>query len=143
MIDAAIAGDTNLKMLGPYGAGDAGVENIRCRNTVYVPAPYVSLLLGEDLTPIEAWHLLMESIVDATAEEAYRPLIDWIRAALIRDGPNTYSALMVPKPLAPLPNVLLLQHCHRLLLSHLPGVDSSINRAAGTNISKTVGDVAV
>ena len=50
---------------------------------MYVPAPYVGLLLGEDLTPIEAWHLLMESIVDATVEEAYRPLIGWLQAALV------------------------------------------------------------
>ena len=41
MIDAAIVGDANLKMLGHYDAGDAGVESVRCRKTVYVPAPYV------------------------------------------------------------------------------------------------------
>ena len=52
MIDAAIAGDTNLKMLGPYAVGDAGVESICCRKTVYVPAPYVGLLFSSDLTPV-------------------------------------------------------------------------------------------
>ena len=41
MIDAAIAGNADLKMVGPYGVGDAGVENVRCRKTVYVPTPYV------------------------------------------------------------------------------------------------------
>ena len=40
-IDTAIAGEAGLKMMGPYGAGDAGVESVRCRKTVYVPAPYV------------------------------------------------------------------------------------------------------
>ena len=50
---------------------------------------------------------------------------------------------MVPKPSAPLPDALLLQHRHRILLGHLPGLDSSINRAAGTRISETVGKVAV
>ena len=40
-IYAAIAGDAGLKMMGPYGAGDAGVESVCCRKTVYVPAPYV------------------------------------------------------------------------------------------------------
>ena len=34
MIDAAIAGDADLMLLGPYGAGDAGVESVRCRKTV-------------------------------------------------------------------------------------------------------------
>ena len=39
--------------------------------------------------------------------------------------------------------MLLLQHRHRLLLSHLPGLEPSINRAAGTRIAETVGEVAV
>ena len=55
MIDAAIAGDADLKMVGPYGAGDAGVQSVRCRKKVYVPTPYVGLLLVGDLTPVEAW----------------------------------------------------------------------------------------
>ena len=38
-IDAAIVGDAGLKMMGLYGAGDAGVESERCCKTVYVPAP--------------------------------------------------------------------------------------------------------
>ena len=69
-IDTAIAGDADLKMLGPFGAGDAGVESVRCRKTVYAPVPYVSLLLGGDLTPVEAWQRLRGAIVDAAAEDA-------------------------------------------------------------------------
>ena len=125
IIDTYLAGDANLTLLGPYGAGDAGVETIRCRKTVYVPAPYVGLFLGAALTPIEAWHRLWGEIVDAAAEEAFRPLIDWLQAALVRAGPENYSPLMVPKPSAPLPDALLLQHRHRLLLSHLPGLTQS------------------
>ena len=82
-------------------------------------------------------------IVDATTEDACRPLIDWLRAAIFRSGPNTYSALVVPEPSAPLTNALLLQHRHRLLLSHLPGLDLSTNRAANTRITEIVGEVAV
>ena len=83
-IDTAIAGNPELRLLGPYGAGDAGVESIRCRNTVYVPALYVGLLLGSDLTPIEAWYRVRGAIADAAAEDACRPIIDWLRAALVR-----------------------------------------------------------
>ena len=43
----------------------------------------------------------------------------------------------------PLPNALLLQHRHRFFLSHLPGLDPSINQAAGTRIAETVGEVVV
>ena len=76
MIDATIAGDANLKMVGPYRAGDAGVESVRCRKRVYVPAPYVGLLLSGDLTPVEAWMRLRGAIVNAAAEDAFRPIIN-------------------------------------------------------------------
>ena len=76
-IDAAIAGDAGLKMMGPYGAGEAGVESVRCRKTVYVPAPYVGLLLSGDLNPVEAWQRLRGAIIDATAEDACRPIVYW------------------------------------------------------------------
>ena len=45
--------------------------------------------------------------------------------------------------MAPFPDTLLLWHCQRLLLSHLPELDLIINRAAGTRIAETVGEVAV
>ena len=110
---------------------------------MYVPAPYVGLLLVSDLTPIKAWQHVRGAIIDAAAEDACRPIIDLLRAALVRSGPNTLSALRVPKPLAPLPDMLLLQHHHRLLLSHLPGLDPSINCATGTWIAEMVREVAV
>ena len=128
--------------MGPYGAGDAGVESVRCRKTVYVPAPYVGLLLSGDLTPVEAWQRLRGSIVDAAAEDTCRPIVDWLRAALTRLVPDALSTLVVPDPSAPLPNAILLEHRHRLLLGHLPGLDLSINRSAGTRIAETVGEVA-
>ena len=106
---------------------------------MYVPAPYVGLFLSGDLTPVEAWQRLRGAIVNAAAKYACRPMVDWLRAALRRSGPDALSTLVVPDPSAPLPDALLLNHRHRLLLGHLPGLDPSINRAAGTRITETVG----
>ena len=92
---------------------------------------------------MEACNRLRGAIVDAAAKDSCRPLINWLCAAIVRSGPNTHSTLIVPDPLAPLPDALLLQHRHRLLLSHLPGLEPSINRAARTCIMETVGEVAV
>ena len=100
-------------------------------------------MLGADLIPVEGWNRLRGAIVDAAADKACRPLIDWIRAAIVRAGPDTYSALVVPEPSATLPDALLIQHLYRLLLSHLPGLDPIINQATGTCIAKTVRGVAV
>ena len=92
---------------------------------------------------MESWQRLRGAIVNAAVEDACRPIVDWLRAALTRSGPDAPSTLVVPDPLATLPDALLLEHRHRLLLGHLPSLDPSINRAAGTHIAETVGEVAV
>ena len=112
-IDTSLSGNPNVTLLGPYGAGDAGVEIICCCKTVYVPAPYVGLFLSADLSPVESWNRLCGAIIDAAAEAASRPIVNWLRAVIVRSDPNTHSALVVPDPSAPLPDALLLRHCHR------------------------------
>ena len=142
-IDTSLSGNPTINLLGPYGAGDAGAEVIRFCKTVYVPDPYVGLFLGNNLTPVEAWNRFRGAISDAATEAACRSIIDWLRTTIVRSGPVTYSALVVFEPSSPLPNALLLQHRHRLLLIHLPGIDPSINSAAGTRIEEMVGEVGV
>ena len=142
-IYTSLAGDTMNNLLGPYGAGYAGAGIIRCRKNVYVPALYVGLLLGDNLTLVEARNRLRGAIVDAAAKATCRPVIDWLRAAIVRSGVGTYSALVVSEPLAPLPDALLLQHRHQLLLRHLTGLKPSINFTAGTGITDTVREVAL
>ena len=142
-IDTALAGDPAVTLLGPFADGDPSTEAVRCRKTVYVPAPFVGLLLGQDLTPVQAWNRVRGAVVDAGAEASSKPLVDWLRVALTRAAPNAYPMLRVDEPAAPLPDVLLLQHRHRILIQHLPGLDPSINNAAGTRIAATVGEVAV
>ena len=51
-IESSLARDPNVTLLGPYGMGDAGAKIICCRKTMYVPAPYVGLLLSTDLYPV-------------------------------------------------------------------------------------------
>ena len=130
-IDTYLAGDTTINLLRPYGAGDMGAEVIRCCKTVHVPDLYICLLLGNNLTPVEAWNLLQRAIVDAAAKAAGWPVIDWLHAAIVRSSPGTFSALVVPELLATLPDTLLPQHRHRILRRHLPGLYPSVNCAAG------------
>ena len=91
-IDISLAGYPNVTLLGPYGVGDAGAEIIYFRKTVYVPAPYVGLLLSEDLSPVEAWNRLWGEIFNTAAEAVYRCIIDWLHDAIVRSGPNTFRA---------------------------------------------------
>ena len=75
---------------------------------MYVPTSYVGLLFCGDLSLVEAWNRLCGAIVDAADKAACWPLIDWLRAVIVRSGPNIHSALVVPEPSAPLPDALLL-----------------------------------
>ena len=82
-VETYLSGNPNVTLLGPYGAGDAGVKIICCRKTVYVPEPYVGLLLSADLSPVEAWNRLRGATVDPVAEAACWPIIDWLRVAIV------------------------------------------------------------
>ena len=82
-IDTSLAGYPNITLLGPYGAVDAGAQIICCCKTANVPAPYLGLLLGEDITQVEACNSLREAIVDAGAKTSCRPVIDWLRNAIV------------------------------------------------------------
>ena len=103
----------------------------------------MGLLLSADLSPVELWNHLCGAIVNSAAKAAFWPIIEWLRAAIVRSVPNTHSVLVVPKPSVPLPDALLLKHRHRLLLSHLHVLNPSINRTARTRIAETVGEVSV
>ena len=92
---------------------------------------------------MEARNRLCGAIADTADEAACQPLFDWLLYEIIQSGPNTHSALVVPEPSAPLPDALLLQHCHRLLLRHPARIDLSINRADRTRILETIVEVAV
>ena len=69
-INTSLSYIANLTLLGPYRAGNVGVEIIRCRKTLYFSTLYVGLLLGADLTPVEAWNRLRGAIIDAVDEDA-------------------------------------------------------------------------
>ena len=87
-IDTSLTGDPNITLLGPYGAGEVGAKIIRCCKTVYVPAPYIGLLLGNNLTLVEAWNRLRVAIVDVAAKAASWPVIDWLHALIVQSGPT-------------------------------------------------------
>ena len=83
VIDTSLAGDPNVTLLVPYGSGDAWAKIIPCRKTVYVPAPYVGLLLSDDFTPVEAWKRVCRAIVDAADYASCWPIIDWLHATIV------------------------------------------------------------
>ena len=105
------------------------------------PPPFVTIMLGGDLTPREAWNRLRGAIVAAGMATECTPLIGWLRVALVRSATDLGSALVVADPTAPLPDEQLLRHRHTILIHYLPGLDPDLNRATGTTIAAGIGDL--
>ena len=47
-IEAALAADPDLQILGTYNAQDAGMTLIQCRRSIYLPPKYVLLMITSD-----------------------------------------------------------------------------------------------
>ena len=50
-IDAELAADPDIDLLGPFTSTDVDVEPLRVRKTIYLPAPFFGIFLEQDLTP--------------------------------------------------------------------------------------------
>ena len=51
-INAAITSEPNIDILEPFMEDDIVVDVMCMRKTIYLPAPYVIILLGGDLAPV-------------------------------------------------------------------------------------------
>ena len=116
----AAAGDAPL--LGPYTSNDAGTEPVVVRNLIFVPGPYVPLVIGNDLTPRELWVRLAGAIQADQRETACRPLLDWLRVAVTDPGAGASAVgTAVPAVIAPDPPLAAMRH--QILSVDLPDRD--------------------
>ena len=60
----------------------ADTEEIRTRNVVQVPYPYIPLVLQRQGTPKEYWLELAGAIRNDGREQDLKPVLDWLRVAL-------------------------------------------------------------
>ena len=143
VIDAALAAG-GVTLLGPYTSTSPNIEAVKAWYMVYVPPPFVNLLLGQTLTLVQVWMRVQGLIVDRGLEADCKPLIDWLHVALTQKGdPINPSPLKVDLLTAPFFDDPLLSHRHNFLLRHLPGLDPSIQRVTGTQIATNIGEVSV
>lgn len=89
----------NSEVFGPFTAADADVTAVNTRTLIMVPNRYVLPFLSQGMTPKAAYQALQGMVQQDHNEVACGPLIDWLRATLVRCGalqtPRTCS-----KPLA-------------------------------------------
>ena len=81
-IDADLAKDLDVDLLGPFTTVDTDVEPLRVRKTIYLPAPFVGLFLERDLTLAEACTRICGAILDRVQDVDCQTIIDWLIVAL-------------------------------------------------------------
>jgi len=54
-LDALFAADPGAIVVGPFAANEAGTEIVRTRNVMAVPPRYIPIVLGQHLTPRDAY----------------------------------------------------------------------------------------
>ena len=67
-VNAWLAVDVDVELLGPYAAADAGIEIVRGRNACFLPPLFVPLFLNSPLTPREAWEQVVTQILARDAD---------------------------------------------------------------------------
>ena len=128
-------------LLYPMADGDAGATTVRVHRTVYVPPPFVPILLVDELSPVKAWHRLQGTLATANLEVDCWAVTNCLKVALIRPAPNALPPLLMYEPTAPLVDPVILKHCRAILIRYLPGLDPSMIWATGSLIVINIGDL--
>ena len=66
-----------MQLVGPFAAGTADTEAVNTRYCMFIPNPYLTMLLDDCLTPHEAWMQLQGAMVADGKVAVCQPLIDW------------------------------------------------------------------
>jgi hypothetical protein len=141
-IDATIAGQPDLELLGPYAQGEAGTELIKVRRTCFLPPKYVGMFLGNPLSPCEAWERVRGQIVIDGNDVACRALVKYLQAALTRPAANVEPLLSLAEaPTAPVADAALLEHRRRILVEDFPELGEETERRQQDQIAISLGEL--
>jgi hypothetical protein len=80
-LDAMFAADPAAIVVGPFGANEVGTEIVRTQNMMAVPPKYIPIILGQRLTPWEAYTRLGGAIRMDGQEADCANLLTFLRAA--------------------------------------------------------------
>jgi hypothetical protein len=141
-IDATLAAQPELELLGPYAQAEDGTELIKVRRTCFIPPRYVPFFLREPLTPREAWERVRGQVVLDGLEGDCHAMVKYLQAALTRpaDGADPLLNLGDP-PTAPLADGLLLDHRQRVLEEDFPQLNQQFVGAQQDQVAARLGEL--
>ena len=142
-IDTDLATTPPPILLDPMEDGNVGATAIRVRCTVYMPLPFIPIVLACELNSIEISKRIWGALVTANLEADCRVVINWLRVALVCSAPKALSSLLTSDPTATLVDAVLIKYCHAVLTRDLPGLDPSMSRATGSLIATNIKDLVL
>lgn len=133
-IDTELARMPPVEDLGPFQNNDQGVETVATRKVMYLPFKFVSISLGRALTPRQAWDEIGGAVRAEPPEKqaTYEPLLNWLKAALIRFDATAVPANHMPAPRPPTiftPDYM--DHAANILKRDLPAPSPSATAPTG------------
>ena len=126
-------------LLDPMVDGDAGSTAMRVCCTIYVPPPFIPILLDGKLSLANTWQRLWGALTIENLEAHCGAVIDWLRVVLVLSSPNVLSPLITYEPNSLLSGCFILKHLPAVLIHNLPGLDPSIIHATGSLIATNIG----
>ena len=94
-LDAALSDNSTITMLGPFVHTNGYIEAVKVLNIMLLP--FIGLLLERYLSPVQTWSRLDITFVTVGLTKEYKPLLDWLRSALVCSGPHTLYHIIATK----------------------------------------------
>ena len=141
-LDALFDGDPLAETVGPFAANEVGTELVRTRNVMFVPPKYVLIVLGQTLTPRQAYQRLGGAIRADGFEGDCAPLLTYLRAACTLPAGQLLPA--VQRPAAPVLRVdeSLYRHIRdEIVLRDFPRLREPAALEPGMHVAQAIGEL--
>ena len=138
-IDTTLAAMPPPILLDPIADGDDGATTVCVRCTVYVPPPFVPILVAGKLSLVKFWHRLWGALVTSNLEADFRAFIYWLQVALVCSAPRALSPLLASEPTSPFADAVLMKHRHSMLIRNLSVLNLSPRPERGFLITTNIG----
>jgi hypothetical protein len=125
MDEILMAAAPEAELFGPYADNDVTKRTFCTRCMMFLPAPYVPLVINRQLRPHQLYIELGGAIRADNKAVQCSALLGWLVMAMVREGATLPSPVCQPMPNMPFADAALLGHRRRVLYSQLPGLDAS------------------
>ena len=109
------------------------VETIITRRGMWLPNAYVALCLGEQLTPVDIWNRLYNTLVQNGHLEACSPLIKFLQYQLLGSDPDNHAIYQEDDLTQPNVSPSFLRHRSEVLSDLVPASAGNTPAGNGTN----------